>query len=114
MFVKDTVEKLKKEEPLLSALERFKKCAEMWKALDADQRANYHQMFKDQQEQYEKVITHYMGQLSEEQKLALDSYKLAKKEDRHDRRRRKVIKHFSMYYFAIKVFLFNKKEIIII
>lgn len=64
----------------------------MWKALDADQRAKYHQLFKDKQEHFEKEIAQYMGQLTEEQKLALDSFKQAKRVDRQERRRKKVIK----------------------
>lgn len=95
IFAKDAGEKLKKEEPLMSKVQQFKKCGEMWKALNSDQRAKYHQIFKDLQEKYESEILHFKANLTKEQKFALESLSEAKKKARQGRRKRKVIKIMS-------------------
>lgn len=91
LFVTDMQVKVKKDNPHLNSPEIFKKCAEIWKSLDSNQKDKYLQLHKVLAEKYDNDILKYQANLSEDQKTALTLLAEAKKKDKQNRKKRKVI-----------------------
>lgn len=91
LFVTEMQERVKRDNPHLNSPQIFKKCAEIWKSLDLNQKDKYLKLHKVLSEKYDNDILKYQANLSDDQKKALELLTEAKKRDKQNRKRRKVI-----------------------
>lgn len=90
MFVKEIQPQIVKENPNIKNVDIFRKCAELWSALDTEKKAKYGEIYKKLQSSYDAEMIQFQSSLSVEQKDALDSLASAKRKDRQDRIKKKV------------------------
>lgn len=91
LFLAEMRDKVRNDNPHLNNLELVTKCAEIWKSLDSNNKAKYHQLHKVLAEKYDNAILKYEENLSKDQKEALKLLNEAKKKDKQNRKKRKVI-----------------------
>lgn len=91
LFLKEMQPRVTQENPTWKMTQTLTKCAELWKTLDSSEKGKFEHAFLELKEQYEKDILKFEAKLTPEQKKAHILYESAKKKDRENRKKKKVI-----------------------
>lgn len=90
LFIKQSYEKIAKENPELSHYQIFGKCSQMWKELSQVEKVKYSANYKNLLSRYDQEMIRYQTSLSEDQKSILKELEDAKKHDKILRKKKKV------------------------